>query len=1163
MRFNDATITLDTGRFTNEIGSAVAVEPASTALKEGYVIAWEQGGQIYLQQYDQNHDLLNADALLTGAIGSNPIIAATKEGGFLIGWTTPDNKLVIQAYDNATQPKDPPLTIELQSTNPHMNMDDASITVLANGTWVVTWAEELSPWSDENGEWHFDESGELFMQLFNPLTHEPLGEPKRVDNQTKFNAVYATEPSVVALPNDTFVVVWERELDASDDVDIFMQRYDANGKNLGGITRVNSSTAGEQYGAEVAVLSDGGSYVVTWVSVKFDKNENPISGAVFMQRYSATGAKLGGETQVNASSSEIQGEPAITALKGGGYVITWATNDEAQHSGPANLYLQVYDKNGVKVGDQQTIASDSSNDLFPVVAATDDGGFIITWESSSGWNAPGGLSSDLYSQRFDANGNSTRLVGDTGDNTLVWNSKDAVILSGEEGNDNLTAGAGNDTLLGGAGNDRLDGGAGADILVGGSGDDTYIVDNLKDIVLENDGTNEGIDTVRASVSWTLGEHLENLTLTGSAAINGTGNAGNNLLVGNSGKNILNGGAGNDVLDADAGIDTLVGGTGDDRYIVDLLVKGTGTKATLILEDTLLEKPNEGSDTLQLRLSEPALASFTGKASLTLGTNLENLDASHLGTLGITLIGNAANNEIQGNDGDNVLDGKGGLDTLRGGKGDDTYVIDDAGELDQLVEYADEGDHDGLQITYRNLSKTTVLEIDLNADRLANVENITVTGTGLFNLLGNASNNVLTGNASRNEIHAGAGDDTLNGKGGGDLLVGGEGDDTYYVYSDKDQVVELNGNFGGIDTVRVVSYAKNSYTLAAGIEKAIVDSAAAINLTGNELDNRLEGNAAANILDGGIGADTLVGDKGNDTYIIDNENDQVIELTNGGTDTVKSYIDYELKDNLENLVLLAGATEGKGNALKNSITGNKGDNILDGGKGIDTLAGDEGNDTYKVDLVVKGTGTKATVSLEDTIVEKIGQGNDTLQLRISDEDAANFQGSASIVLGANLENLDASQLGTFNINLTGNAANNEIRGSNGNNVLNGGLGNDVLYAGDGDTNVLIGGIGSDILYGGSGKDTFTFKALNEMGLNATQDMIYNFDQGMDKLDLSALKGYTFLGKTGDFTGAAKQLRYEDDGQGNVILYGTSNADNKADFSIKLVGINSLADTDLIL
>jgi len=358
---------------------------------------------------------------------------------------------------------------------------------------------------------------------------------------------------------------------------------------------------------------------------------------------------------------------------------------------------------------------------------------------------------------------------------------------------------------------------------------------------------------------------------------------------------------------------------------------------------------------------------------------------------------------------------------------------------------------------------------------------------------------------------------------------------------------------------VVSYAKNSYTLADNVENAIVDSTAAINLTGNSQDNVLTGNAAANILDGGAGADTLIGGKGNDTYIVDNAGDVVIELANEGTDTVKASIDYTLGDNLENLVLLDGALKGTGNELKNTITGNSANNVLDGGKGVDTLIGGEGNDTYIVDLLVKGTGTKASVALEDTIVEKANQGTDTLELRMDADAISSFTGSASITLGANLENLDARQLGNLSINLTGNAADNEIWGSAGNNVLNGGAGNDILHAGDGGENVLIGGLGADTMYGGSGKDTFKFNALNEMGLGDKQDVIIGFGDG-DKLDFSALKGYSFV-EDGEFTGA-KQLRYEVDGN-DIVVYGNSNADTAPDFSIKLVGVHELDLAQLTL
>ncbi|TLP63093.1 calcium-binding protein [Pseudomonas mosselii] len=1041
VQFDDAIVTLQTGRFANESGSVVSMEPASTALSNGgYVIAWQQGDNIRVQQYDQSQDLVS-DTVLPGVTGANPVVAATNDGGYVVGWTATPYTQVLQAYDKNGVASGVPVTVETQDNdNPSVKIEDASITVLKNGTWVVTWSEEMRDyWMDQNGNQHVSEGGELFMQLINPTTHALIGKPVKVDNTVKDNAIYAVEPSVTTLSNGGFVVLWERETDATDNVDVYMQLYSAAGKPVGGNVRVNSTIAGEQYGAEVAVLGDG-SYVVTWTSVQYDANENATSADVFMQRYSAAGKALGGETQVNVTSSEPQGEPAITALQGGGYVISWATSDEVAYDGTNNLYAQIYDKSGNKVGAPLHITSDDSNDMFPVIAATDDGGFIITWEVLSpqvnGQNATG----DIYSQRFDANGNANQLIGDTGDNTLVWTGAGGVILSGEEGNDTLVGGAANDTLIGGAGDDILDGGLGADVLVGGKGNDTYIVDNANDQVIEN--ADEGIDTVRSAVTWTLGANLENLTLTGSAAINGTGNAGDNVLIGNSAANILSGGAGNDTLDGGDGVDVLDGGLGDDTYVVDLVVEGTGSSATLKLQDTIIEKAKQGTDTLQLRMDDDAVRAFAGTASITLDANLENLDASGTGALNLTLVGNKSSNTLTGNSGDNILDGKNG----------------------------------------------------------------------------------------------------------GDRLVGGDGDDTYYIYSDKDVVVELNGEAGGIDTVRVVSYLKNSYTLANNVENAIVDSKAAFTLIGNTQANTLTGNAAANVLDGGAGADTLIGGKGNDTYIVDNIDDVVVEFANEGIDTVKASVDYTLGDNLENLVLLDGAVNGTGNDLKNSITGNNADNVLDGGKGVDTLTGGKGNDTYIVDLLIKGTGAKASVVLEDKIVEKPGEGTDTLQLR-ADADAFNgFQGSASITLGANLENLDARQLGNLSINLTGNAADNEIWGSDGNGVINGGAGNDILHAGDGGS-VLIGGLGADVMYGGAGQDTFKFTNLKELGLGDKQDVIHDFGSG-DTLDFSALKGYTFVG-TDNFSGA-KQLRYEvnDDG---ITVYGNSNANTAPDFSIKIVGV----------
>ncbi|WP_445503872.1 glycoside hydrolase family 113 [Microvirga sp. G4-2] len=130
----------------------------------------------------------------------------------------------------------------------------------------------------------------------------------------------------------------------------------------------------------------------------------------------------------------------------------------------------------------------------------------------------------------------------------------------------LTGNAGSNLLSGGGGNDTLDGGANTtgavDTLAGGAGDDTYIVRSSSDIVREYTG--DGVDTVRAAVSHTLAANVENLVLTGSVALDGTGNELANRIEGNGAANTLRGLAGNDTILGGDGADTLEGGTGNDQ-----------------------------------------------------------------------------------------------------------------------------------------------------------------------------------------------------------------------------------------------------------------------------------------------------------------------------------------------------------------------------------------------------------------------------------------------------------------------------------------------------------------------------------------------------------------------------------------------------------------------
>ena len=513
-------------------------------------------------------------------------------------------------------------------------------------------------------------------------------------------------------------------------------------------------------------------------------------------------------------------------------------------------------------------------------------------------------------------------------------------LNGGAGNDTLNGQAGNDTLNGAAGNDTLNGGAGNDTMVGGSGNDTYVVDSTTDVVTE--ALNEGTDLVQAGVTYTLAANVENLTLTGTTAINGTGNALNNVLTGNSANNTLTGGDGNDTLDGGTGTDTMVGGLGDDTYVVN------------VSTDVVTEAASAGNDTVQ------------SSVTLTLASNVENLVLT--GTSATNGTGNTLNNVLTGNSAANTLSGGTGADTMIGGAGNDTYVVDNTSDV--VTENTSEG--------------TDLVQSSVTYTLAANIESLTLTGTTAINGTGNALDNVLTGNSANNTLTGGDGNDTIDGGTGNDTMVGGLGNDLYVVNISTDVVTEAAG--AGTDTVQ----SSVTLTLAANVENLTLTGTTAINGTGNALDNVLTGNSANNTLtggdgndtlDGGTGNDTMVGGLGDDIFVVNVSTDVVTEAASAGNDTIKSGVTLTLTSNVENLMLTGTtAINGTGNTLNNLVRGNTAVNTLNGGTGNDILEGGDGNDilsdTSGTALFNAGTGTDTLTGGASAEIFLGGLGNDT-------------------------------------------------------------------------------------------------------------------------------------------------------------------------------------------
>jgi serralysin len=689
-----------------------------------------------------------------------------------------------------------------------------------------------------------------------------------------------------------------------------------------------------------------------------------------------------------------------------------------------------------------------------------------------------------------------------------------------------------------------------------------------------------------------------VVLGGSGNDTFTGTAGVDVLDGNNSSNpgaadtdVLNGLGGNDFLFGRGGNDTLDGGTGDDA-----MTGGTGNDIYVVdtSGDAVTEAAGEGTDEVR-----------TSLASYTLAAALENLTG--LGNVNQTLTGNSS---------DNVIDGGLGADAMTGGAGNDTYVVDNAG--DTVTELAGGGTDE---------IRTSLATYTLAA--LANLENLTGT---------NAAGQTLTGNGSANVIKGAAGNDVIDGGTGADTMAGGAGNDLYFVDNAGDVVVELPGAAEGVDEVRT------------GLAAYSILTTAVENLTAtSNVNHDFRGNSGANVITGGTGNDLLrLYDGGNDTVFAGDGLDNIFfgatlsaaDVVNGGggVDTLVIQGNYAggltLSANvtqIENISILAGSNTNFGESGLNrydyvlttndanfaagvqaringaalladedfTFNGSAETNasfVVYGGKGVDTLMGGFGNDifiyaeerfapgdtvnggpggydgiffrgNYTIDFNAPGyfglmTGIE-NMTLTSITDERYARGGDPagFDYNIKLADNQLLAGVELTVSGALLQSYETMIVdgsletdGTFRF-FAGKA-------------------NDTLKGGA-KTDLLLGNLGADILSGGGGADTFRYDSTADSNA-ASRDQILDFTPGSDKIDLSRVdaktnvagdQAFTWIGSnafTGSGAASAGQLRAFQQG-GSWFVEGDTNGDGIADLSIQLTlqGPTPLSQTDFFL
>nr|WP_246338183.1 cadherin-like domain-containing protein [Azospirillum oleiclasticum] len=404
-------------------------------------------------------------------------VTTLADGGYVkVWWTADDNTSDVYArrYDAAGTAMGDAFKVNTASA---FNQDAPTVAALADGGFVISWGSMDGSWTYNNN------TGHIFQQRYDGAGVAIGGETRVSSNATSPK----NHPSTVGLADGGWITVWQSfGVDQASTWGVYRQRYDADGTKVGGEARVNTTSAGSQGDVKVISLTDGG-FVVQWDSVN---GQDGSGSGIYVQRYDADGGAVGGETRINVTTAGDQSVGSLAALSDGGYIVTWS--DGSGHDGDGTgVYGRVIGADGLaRTGEIQINQTTTGDQKHPAVTQLTDGSIMVLWSSID----PSTDVEVIKGRRFDGDGaaladefqvsdgshttpgitRSHPSISARADGGFVayWQeptATDTVFITKVFSPDGTMEGTylgtdGSDVLFGSSGTDTLTGGLGADVF---------------------------------------------------------------------------------------------------------------------------------------------------------------------------------------------------------------------------------------------------------------------------------------------------------------------------------------------------------------------------------------------------------------------------------------------------------------------------------------------------------------------------------------------------------------------------------------------------------------------------------------------------------------------------------------------------------------------------